>query len=138
MPAADTNVLVRLVVQDDPQQYAAVRTYLRKHLTVFVSLLSVFELVWVLMRRYSRTKAEVLSALRMLSEMQELDIESPDILEGTIELWEEAKSDISFADCLILATARHHHRTPLATLDKRLSKLPDTILLSATASHERS
>ncbi len=134
MPAADTNILVRLVVQDDPQQYAAIRTYLLKHRSVFVSLLSVFELVWVLMRRYARTKADVVSALRTLSEMQELDIESPDILDSTIELWEHAKSDIGFADCLILATARQHHRTPLATLDKRLSKLPDTILLGGAVS----
>lgn len=129
MPAADTNILVRLAVRDDPKQYAKIRSDLKQH-SLFVSLLSVLELTWVLMGRYGYTKAEVLSALRTLCEMQELDIESPAILDDTLDLWGQARSDISFADCLILATARQHRRTPLATFDKRLSKLPDTLLLT--------
>lgn len=129
MPSVDTNVLVRLVTKDDPRQYAKIKSYLEKHRSVFVSLLSVFELVWVLVRRYALPRESAIAALRTLLQMSELEVEAPDVLEQAIDLWEASKPDTSFADCFILATAQRHHRVPLVTFDRNLARLPDTLLL---------
>ncbi len=129
MPSIDTNVLVRLATKDDPRQYAKIENYLKKHRSVFISLLSVFELVWVLVKHYDFPRESAIAALRTLLQMSELEIETPDVLEQAIDLWEASKLDTSFADCFILATAQRHKRIPLVTFDRNLARLPDTLLL---------
>jgi len=129
MPSVDTNVLVRLATRDDPRQYARIRSYIEMHRPVFVSLLSVLELGWVLMSRYGLSRERTVAALRILMRMSELEIEAPDVLEEAMQLWENHPPDNGLADCLILATARRHQRVPLATFDRTLAKLPDTLLL---------
>ena len=52
MPALDTNVLVRYLVQDDAAQFAAARRLIRRCVaddaTLFVPVTVVLELEWVL------------------------------------------------------------------------------------------
>jgi predicted nucleic-acid-binding protein len=64
--AVDTNVLVRAVVQDDPQQATAAKKLLKSASLIAVSLPSLCEFVWVLRRAYSFDHATVAAAIRVL------------------------------------------------------------------------
>ena len=80
MPALDTNVLVRYVVQDDGPQLAAARRLIdrcvREGHTLFVPVTVTLELEWVLRASFGYAKDEVLQVLSNLFSAAELSFES--------------------------------------------------------------
>lgn len=121
MAAIDTNVLVRLVTKDDESQYKKAQTFVEKHQPVLVTQLSVLELVWVLMSRYSLDKERTCQVVQALLETRELNIQAPAILEAALKTWKKSKAD--FADCFILETVIDASENPLGTFDTTLGKL---------------
>jgi predicted nucleic-acid-binding protein len=119
--AIDTNVLVRLVTKDDESQYKKAKTFVERHQPVLITQLSVLELVWVLMSRYSLSKERVCKVVQALLETRELNIQAPAILEAALKTWEKSKAD--FADCFILETVIDASESPLGTFDTTLGKL---------------
>lgn len=63
---ADTNLLVRVLTEDDPDQAAAARQELAGAELVAVPIPVLCELVWVLLRGYRLPGAEIAAALRTL------------------------------------------------------------------------
>lgn len=63
---ADTNVLVRALVGDDPAQSAEASLVLREATTIAVPLPVLCELVWVLKRVYGFAVADIGAAIRSL------------------------------------------------------------------------
>lgn len=63
---ADTNVLVRAIVADDPQQAAAAQKALLHASLVAVSPITLCELYWVLRRAYKVPDADIETAIRGL------------------------------------------------------------------------
>jgi predicted nucleic-acid-binding protein len=121
LAAIDTNVLVRLVTRDDPGQYRKALAFVNRHQPVLVTSLSILELAWVLASRYGHRKDKVLQVVRMLLDMQELDIQQAGVLEGALATWAASRAD--FADCLILETVRAASALPLGTFDRSLGRL---------------
>jgi predicted nucleic-acid-binding protein len=70
---ADTNVLVRAAVMDDPVQSARAAGVLLEAEAIAVTIPSLCEFVWVLSRGYKRSGAEIAGAMRKL-------IGSPNVL----------------------------------------------------------
>ena len=64
--AADTNILVRLFVDDEPDQRAAAAAVLAAAERVIIGQVVFCELVWVLTRRYRRTRDETALAVEGL------------------------------------------------------------------------
>jgi predicted nucleic-acid-binding protein len=62
----DTNVLVRIVVGDDPKQARAAKAILAKAELIALTLPALCELVWVLTRGYKATSGEIADAVRRL------------------------------------------------------------------------
>jgi predicted nucleic-acid-binding protein len=125
MPALDTNVLVRYVVQDDATQLATARRLIRKcvseGLILFVPATVTLELEWVLRASFGYTKDEVLGALSSLFSAAELTFESERALEVALQLYRKGSAD--FADCLHIALAAQAGELPLWTFDKRAAKV---------------
>lgn len=94
---ADTNVLVRAVVGDDPQQSAMASVALRQADAIAVPLPVLCELVWVLRRAYGFADAEISSALRALIDADNVRLDRPAAEAGLALL--EAGGD--FADGVI-------------------------------------
>ena len=94
---ADTNVLVRAAVGDDPAQAAAAADALRHAERIAVTLPALCEFVWVLRRLYSLPVAEIAGSLRALVEAANVALDRPAVEAGLAML--EAGGD--FADGVI-------------------------------------
>ena len=131
MPALDTNVLVRYVVQDDQAQLAEARRLIRKCVadgqTLFVPVTVALELEWVLRASFEYAKDEVMEALSSLFSAAELIFESERALEVALQLYRKGSAD--FADCLHIALAAQAGELPLRTFDKRAAKVTGAQLL---------
>lgn len=123
MRAADTNVLVRLIVRDDKEQTAAADRYVENG--CWVSTLALAEVIWVLASIYERTPAEQARTVEMLLENGRLVFENTRAVAGALALFRDRPS-VGFSDCLIVALAQEAGHTPLGTFDKKLARLPDT------------
>lgn len=125
MPALDTNVLIRYLVEDDPAQSAAARRLIRncvsEQQTLFVPITVTLELEWVLRSAFGFGKEATLNALSALFSAAELSFESEQALEVALDLYRNHTAD--FADCLHLALAAHAGELPLWTFDKGAAKV---------------
>jgi predicted nucleic-acid-binding protein len=99
MIAFDTNLLVRALVADNPEQVAVVRRLISGD-TVFISRTVLLETEWVLRARYKKTRAELHQFFTALLETDNTVIETPEVIGNAID-WYAQGAD--FADALHLA-----------------------------------
>lgn len=125
MPALDTNVLVRYLVQDNTAQMAAAKRLIVKCVsekrTLFIPVTVTLELEWVLRSNFGYGKSETIRVLSELFSAAELSFESERALEVALELYRGAAAD--FADCLHIALAAQAGEQPLWTFDKAAAKV---------------
>lgn len=131
MIAADTHVLARLIVGDEPAQAAKVRkifdTAAADNLTVWVSDTVLVELVWTLSRAYGRERADIVKALRALASHATVALESAATVRAATDAYERGPAD--FADCLLCVKARLAGCDQLVTFDRSMKSLPGVKLL---------
>lgn len=126
MIGLDTNVLLRVVLADEPEQTRRATALLERtaadgevlHLPDIV----LCELAWVLRRAAGFARADVADAIIDLLSFREFAIRDPGAVRQAAEL--HARGDGDFADHLIAATARAAGCEAVATFDERLQKLP--------------
>ncbi len=102
MTGLDTNVLARFFAQDDPDQCRRADEFLQSlspENPGFVSLVVLAELVWVLLRRYSATKSQLIQCLNQLLDSPEVVLEGQTAVTQALRRFTGAKVD--FVDCLI-------------------------------------
>lgn len=132
MIALDTNVLVRFLVQDDPEQ-AELATGVIDQLTDdargFVSREVLIELVWVLERAYRLGRVEIAIALDGFLSSTELVIEGSVEVAPALELYRN--DGFGFADLMIAAAARRVGAMELVTFDQKAARLPGARLIKA-------
>jgi predicted nucleic-acid-binding protein len=120
MLAVDTNVLVRLIAQDDPGQVAAAYQFIRTG--VWASHLVLMETAWVLTSVYGFKPDELIQALEMLLSEKDLTVQDSDVVIAAINQLRTHPA-LGFTDCMILETARKLGHLPLGTFDRGLSKV---------------
>jgi predicted nucleic-acid-binding protein len=116
MTALDTNVLVRVVTADDPEQLAIALEVLRSG-DLWVCKTVLLETEWVLRYSYDLPPAAILEALRRLLGYPGLQVEDRGAVLQAISLFE---SGMDFADALHLASSADAQR--FATFDRTLAK----------------
>ena len=130
MIALDTHVLVRFLVQDEPEQ-ARIAGEMIERLTGtdpgFVGREVLVELVWVLERAYGYSRSEIAGALDGLLSATELVIEAADVVGPALELYRN--DGYGFADLMIVAAARRVGAAELVTFDRKAARLPGVRLL---------
>lgn len=122
MRAVDTNILIRLLEQDDPVQSAEVNAYQRDGGPLWVSHIVLVETVWVLSSFFHRSRKELLGLLGMLLTNEDIHLQEEAVVASAITAFRNSKAD--FSDCLVLEVARANGHLPLATYDKHLARLP--------------
>lgn len=119
MIALDTNVLVRLLVGDDPDQLARASRLLRKAKengeTCFVSDPVLCELEWVLESSYRAPRADILAVLRDLLDQELFEFEDRQVVRHAIDAYQHGRGD--FSDYLIGAKAQAHGARATYTFD---------------------
>jgi predicted nucleic-acid-binding protein len=101
MVAVDTNVVVRLLVNDDPDQARRAALLFTSH-EVFIPKTVLLETEWVLRGVYRLETARVNSALRAFLSLQRLVIEDEEVV---FQALEHHAAGIDFADALHLASS---------------------------------
>ena len=120
MRAIDTNVLVRLLVRDDPRQLDAAERFITK--SAWVSHLVLVETLWVLDAVYKRSSEQIAAAVERLLAHAELTLQDADVVAAALGQF-RAKPTLGFSDCLVLEVARKSGHLPLGTFDRQLGKL---------------
>lgn len=135
METFDTNVVVRLVLGDDPAQAAlAARSWsdaLGKG-GIFLPVVVLVELVWVLAQVANLDRPRIHSELVRLTSLKGMVVEREAIVRAAILRYESSSAD--FADCVILESARAADAIPVLSFDRRFARIEGVSLL---ASHEQ-
>jgi len=129
MLALDTNVLVRVLV-DDPTamgQCHRARTTVSEAGEVYVPQVVQIETIWVLASAYGLDQAAIQATLGAIANHPAFSLQRPEVFHAALQYYGDGHAD--FADCMILAeSASAGHE--LATFDRKLGKLPGTRLVS--------
>lgn len=128
MLAVDTNVIVRLILRDHERQAAAAERVVEQG--AWLSVLGLAETAWVLSSVYEFSPQQLMHALEMLLENEQLTIEHSAVVERALVLY-RARPRVRFADCLMVELARQAGCVPLVTFDRELAKLEDVNLITS-------
>ena len=126
MIGADTNVLVRLIINDLPDQAQKVNRLLNDGLDLYVNEVVVSELYWVLTSIYKFNKNEFIEAVDDLIETQGIIFSNVEMITQALTFFVNSSAD--FTDCLINAINQAQQIKTL-TFDKKASKLSGMKLL---------
>ncbi|HEX7707219.1 MAG TPA: type II toxin-antitoxin system VapC family toxin [Thermoanaerobaculia bacterium] len=122
MIALDTNVLVRYLVEDDPEQARLAMTLIEAAIDrgerLFIPQIVLCETVWVLSYAYRFRRDEIVAILRQIRRAAQLEIEHPDDVRHAIESFADGKGD--FADYLIAERSVANGCSSIATFDRVL------------------
>lgn len=131
MPALDTNVLVRFLVQDDGVQLQQAKALLERSVeageSLFVPITVALEVEWVLRSRYGFQKDAVTAVFAALLSSAQLQFESETALELALARYNDGAAD--FSDCVHVALAVEAGHSPLWTFDKAAARLDGARLL---------
>ncbi len=125
MIAVDTNVLLRLVVGDEPAQAARARRYLEANASAatpcFLNRAVLCELAWVLKSSYGYGREDIAAIIERLLHTAELRIEDPDVAGAALDAH---RAGHDFADVYIAASNRLRGCDVTVTFDRRAARLP--------------
>jgi len=121
MIAVDTNVIVRIVTHDDPDQARrAVALFERER--IFITKTVLLEVEWVLRCSYRVPRAVIVSTLRKVVGLGTVEVEDPNEVSMALD-WHEQGLD--FADALHLAGSGKARR--FATFDQKMANRAGTL-----------
>lgn len=114
MIAVDTNIVIRLILADDPAQVTAIRELMDRS-TLFVSLTVLLESGWVLESRYRMPRHTVAETLTNLVALEGMAVARPDLVRWALDRY---RAGADWADMVhVVAAAK---ADGFATLDRRL------------------
>ena len=132
MIGIDTNLLLRLIVGDEPKQAVMAREFLRGRCSAdepgYVCHIVLVELVWTLARAYGYPREKIAAAIEQILETAQLDVESSGDVAAAVKDYRRGAAD--FADCLLVRVNAATGCTHTVTFDRRAAKLPGFKLLA--------
>jgi predicted nucleic-acid-binding protein len=127
MIGVDTNVLLRLWLDDDPAQGARIDALLARHGQMPGSLLVtdvvLVEAVWTLKSAFAQDRSAQARAVRSLLDEAAFAFEDREAVAAALALF-EAGSTCGYSDCLIVAKHARHGCDFTATFDRDMRRLP--------------
>lgn len=130
MIGLDTNVLVRYLVQDDPEQAASANEAVDRFSEDdpgFISLVVVVETTWVLARAYKSGRQAVASVIHGLLEAQEIALERADVVRRAVRRLEDGAD---FADAVVSELGTDAGCEFTVTFDRRAARAAGMTLLT--------
>jgi predicted nucleic-acid-binding protein len=131
MRAADTNVLVRYIANDDTKQADTVARLFREcdatREPIFITLVVLCELIWVLDRAFGLTKAELLEVLDRLFQTPFFRFEHESVVRRCLDQYRRGKAN--FADYIIGEISREAGCRDTVSFDQALKGVPGFTIL---------
>ena len=131
MIGVDTNILLRLWLNDDPAQNRRIDALLAEHggtpESLLVTDVVLAEAVWTLRSAFDQDKAAQLIAVRSLLDETAFAFEDREAVGRALTLFEQ--SSCGFSGCLIAAKHGHLGCEFTATFDRGMRELPGVRLL---------
>lgn len=122
MIGLDTNVVVRYLVQDDPDESAAASTLIEELTETdpgYLSLVTVVELYWVLRRAYNVDVDRCTELLEGLLDARELRVDRSPVVRAALTA---SRSGLDFADAVIVELGQAAGCTHTVTFDKHAAR----------------
>ena len=126
MIALDSNVLIRLLADDDARQCARARAAVaaaeENGEAVLINDVVLAETMWTMAKRFKTPKSKLVEIVRGLLDSGTFVFESRACFEETLRLFEWSSAD--FSDCLIVAKNAAAGCRSTLTFDAECIKLP--------------
>jgi predicted nucleic-acid-binding protein len=102
MIGLDTNVLLRVFIDDTPEHNAAARNLLRgaARNDLRICLIVLVETIWTMRRRFGFGRTAIAEFVTELLDRPEFEIEDRDLIEAALAAFLDFRR-VDFADCLI-------------------------------------
>lgn len=131
-PFLDTNVLLRHLIQDYPEQ-SSESTRLFDQIAlgercVELSATVIFEAVYILSGRYAIERAAIAQALQSIVEFDSIVLADKAAIVNALEIYPLQRA-LSFADCYHAALSLAHCDGEIYTYDRKFSRVPGVIRL---------
>ncbi len=124
MIGLDTNVLLRVLIEDGDPQSAAARDFLAAECSAadpaFINTVVLVEVVWVLVRRYAYGKAEVVRTIEALLAAPAIAFANEELVRSALKLY--SRQSIGFSDAVIGEINRAASCSVTATFDRKAAK----------------
>ena len=125
MTGIDTNVLVRYITRDHPEQHAAAKRYLESNCTQetpgYVNVIVLCELAWVLTTAYDASQEELARVIDQLLRTRQLQIQRRDQVRSALAEYRDSKA--GFPDCLIGQLNRSDGTGETVTFDQNAAQM---------------
>lgn len=116
----DTNVLLRLLLNDIPEQRSAVKKLMAQAAKQFaIADTVIIELVFVLDRHYGFSRPQIAGAVDGLMKLKEIHCNQA-VFENALPLYID-HTGLSFEDCYLASYAQLTDAAPLWTFDKKVA-----------------
>lgn len=122
MTALDTNVLVRVLTNDDAVQSQRAAVFMRRQDRLYVLKTVLLEIEWVLRSSYGFDREAILLGLRSLMRTPNFTIQDDKAVIAALEWYEQG---MDFADALHLASI--DRETEFATFDVSLRRTAERL-----------
>jgi predicted nucleic-acid-binding protein len=125
MIGIDTNVLVRYLAQDDPEQTKIATEFIENQCSedapVFINHIVLCETMWVLGRLYDVTKPLMIKIIEKILNTEQFEIEKIEVVWKAFQEFKK-KNKVDFADCLLSQINMSNHCKETVTFDKSAAK----------------
>ncbi|WP_410472270.1 type II toxin-antitoxin system VapC family toxin [Faucicola mancuniensis] len=131
MNALDTNILVRLFINDPTDKEAQAQRLIAEELFLqpsFIALTVILEFVWVISKGYLLPRAGVVEILQNLCDLPDIFIEDIEMVKIATSLYAQG---MDFTDAIHLLKTQHCDN--FYTFDKKFIKKSKTLSLHLTA-----
>lgn len=117
----DTNVLIRHLTGDPPEQAARATRYLEQAEILLLPDLIVAEVAYVLESFYETPREQVADTLRAVLTFPAIRVLDTDLLQRTVEVYEQYRLD--FADAYLVASAERSGTGVVASFDRSIERV---------------
>jgi len=132
MRGLDTNVLIRYLVQDDPQQSRKATQYIERHCTGerpgVINHVVLCEMTWVLAVNYDQSRAEIATVIDQLLRVSQLEVINAHIVWKALVDYKQSNS-VEFSDYFIARINESYGCDTTVTFDVKASKQTNFHLL---------
>ncbi|MCA9438396.1 MAG: type II toxin-antitoxin system VapC family toxin [Candidatus Omnitrophica bacterium] len=126
MIGLDTNILVRLIVGDDPKQLKSALSLItkteRSKEKMFINHVVLAEFAWVLSRTFKYPREEIIDTLESLMSNESVTFQDRSLVRLALRSFRSSSAD--FSDCLLNTINGSQGCETTYTFDKQAAKLP--------------